>query len=173
MSDSVNDLSGLPRSELTAEQLLTKLLELITATNEPEQLTRQAVESKIGMPLEHVEDDVFGHRAQLTSQWAYTLDTANDEVDGPGVALDFSPIKPGDHPDMTDICGVDSEAFASVLINAGFERRTYHGVHGSIGGDYFSRGSVQVTTSVRGEADGPFEKITHNCIFAVRIGRTS
>lgn len=172
MSDSAKkQISRLPQSDLTAEQLLTKLLELITSANEVDQLTEGLIESTLGVHLEPYDEDSSSYAARLTETWNVKVEVSDDEFYGHGVDLRFFDTEGGTRAPMADICAVDSDAFSRTLVNAGFERQPYRGIHGAFIGDFLTRGSVQVITSVHGEASEPDEKRTHQCIAAVQVRR--
>lgn len=172
MSDSAKkQISQLPQSDLTAEQLLTKLLDLLTSANEVEELTKSLVESTFGVHLEPYDEDSSSYAARLTETWNVRVEISDDEFYGHGVDLRFFDTDGGTRAPMSDICALDSDAFSGTLVNAGFGRQPYPDIHGGRIGDLLTRGPVQVITSVYGEASEPDEKRTHQCIAAVQVRR--
>lgn len=171
MSNSAKDeWSLLPQSEHTADQILGKLLELIINATDVGELTVEVVEDSFHVRLKPFEDAAYGS-ARLTDDWNVRLDVSDDEVYGPGIGLHFFGNRGDRSAPMSDICAVDADTFAARLVSAGFERRPYYGIHGGLAGDFLIRGSVRVTTSVRGEASEPNDKVTHSCITSVQVQR--
>lgn len=170
MSESNDYISKLPQLDLTAEQLLSKLADLITDTTDADQLTNALIESAFGIRLESYDAD-YDYAARLTSEWNVSIVVRNDDLAGRIVELGFFDNNEETAADMTDICGVDSDAFGHAMLRARFEPREIHGIHGERQGDEYLRGSVQVSVLTRGEAGQPDEKIAHECITTVRIQR--
>lgn len=172
MPDSAKErISQLPQSKLTAEQLLTILLELISDTHDVGQLTTEVIDDAFGIRLQPYEEDSFAYAGRLTKTWNVRVEVSDDEFYGPGVDVRFFDSEGGRRAPMSDICAVDSDTFSETLANAGFERQPYTGIHGGFAGEFLTRGAVRVTTSVRGEASQPEEKVTHSCITAVQVQR--
>lgn len=170
MSESNEYISKLPQSDLTAEQLLSKLAELITDITDADQLTNALIESAFDIRLEPYDGD-YDYAARLTPEWNVSIVVRNDELAGRIVEFGFFDSNEETTADMTDICGVDSDVFGRAMLQAGFELRASHGVHGERRGNEYRRGSVQVSTLTQGEANQPHEKIAHECITSVRIQR--
>lgn len=169
MSESRDeDRVQLPQSDYTAEELLTKLLELIINSSDISEFTTAAIETTFGIRLAPYSEDAERYVARLTADWNVSLEVFDDEVYGRGVDVTFHAASQS-HPPMTDICGVDSDAFAALLERAGFERRAMYGIHGERWGARYFRGQIEVTTFIRGEASEPHEKIAHSCIRSVEI----
>lgn len=165
------EISRLPQSRLSAEALLTGLLNLVIHADDVEQLTAGLVEATFGVHLEPYEEDSSAYAARLTEMWNFKVEVSDDEFYGHGVDLHFFDNEGGTRAAMSDICAVDAEAFSDTLAAAGFGRQPYPGIHGGFGGDFLTRGRIRVTTSVRGEASEPPERRTHNCITAVQVQR--
>lgn len=170
MPESVNDTWRLLQSEHTADQLLGKLLELIIDLTDVDELTVEVVQHAFQVQLEPYEDAAYGS-ARLTNGWNVRVEVSDDEVYGPGFGLHFFGNEGDRSAPMSDICAVDADAFAARLVDAGFERQPYYSIHGGRAGDFLTRGSIRVTTSVRGEASEPNEKIKHSCITSVQVQR--
>jgi hypothetical protein len=163
-------VTALPQSELTAEQLLAKLSELIISTTDANELTKDAVEAIFGLQLEQYEEDVFDYGARLTSDWNVAISVSNFESSGPTVTLRFFPGASRDDLTMTDICGVDAAAFGTQLEQAGFIGRPATDVHGlQHYGTKYRRGSLQITVLTKREATEPPEMRSHACVETVQI----
>lgn len=171
MSDSTDKHSPtLPQAELSADELLNRLLELIINTTDVGMLSAPVIEAAFHVHLEPYEDTVF-YAARLSDDWNYKIEVSDDELYGPGLYLRFFGNQ-GDTPaSMSDICALDADAFAITLQGAGFDRQTSYGIHGGILGDFLTRGSVRVTTGVRREASELHEKSARGYITAVQVQR--
>lgn len=163
-------IAQLPQSELTAEQLLATLSELIINTTDAGELTKDLIEKTFNIHLEQWEANLAGYGARLTSEWNVAISVGNYESIGPSVALRFVPSEDREIP-MTDICAVDANAFGARLEQANFIREARYGIHGERWGSAYRRGTLQVVASTEGEANEPAEKIAHACIESVQIRR--
>lgn len=171
MSESADYIDQLPQSPHTAEQLLSLLIELITKTTDVEQLTDHVIETTFGIHLGPFEEDQTDYAARLTPEWNIEIVASDDEVAGRIVELRFFDSNEEASADLTGICGVDSKAFGTALVRAGFEQKAVHGVHGERQGQEYRRGDVEVLTLTRGEANEPHQKISHECITSVWVRR--
>lgn len=171
MSESTDYIAGLPQSRHTAEQLLSLLIDLIVKTTDVDQLTDEMIEATFGIRLDPADEDQRGYAARLTPDWNVDIVASDDEVAGRILELGFFDSNEETSADLTGICGLDSQAFGTSLMRAGFEHKAVHGVHGEHQGQEYSRGSVEVLTVTRGEANEPHENISHECITSVWVRR--
>lgn len=169
MSDPTDYILQLPQSRLPAEDLLSRLTELIISATDADQLTRDVINDTFDVQLETYEEHRADYAARLTPEWNVSIELSSDPRSGPVFEFAFFDRSEGLNAPITEICGFDAAAFAMALTAAGFEQVTTYGVHGGIVGDGFVRGPVQVMTSTRGEAAEPPEKITHRCITSVWV----
>lgn len=163
------DPGGLPQANHTVEELLTKLLELITRTSTIEKLTDQNVEDNFGIRLEPYKEGVRNYAARLTPEWNVSVELRDDEEDGRRFRLVFYETDPDRHPSMTAICSVDAESFGASLESAGFEREALYGVHGRRNGAGYFRDHLELTVITQGEASDSPEKVAHDCVKSVWI----
>lgn len=158
----------LPQSEITAEQLLTRLLELIKSSTSIGDFTFAKVQQALGMPLETYERGKWGLRAQLTADWSYSLTAFEKFTLGPRILLDFVDHSEAPTP-MTDICQVDANSFIAELSQAGFSNMVRYGEHGRLLGNDLARGDLIIEIATVGEAGEPTEKVLHRCIKSIMV----
>jgi len=161
--------SQLPQSQLTAEQLLTKLIELIINSQTTDDISKATLETTFGVLLTRSDSGGERFAARLTANWNVAISFTNYASSGPIARLAFSSATNDPETPMTDICGIDAEALASALTDASFERSPVFGIHGERWGATFTRGPVRIDVGTGGEASEPSEKITHACIKWVAI----
>lgn len=171
MSESTDYIAQLPQSPHTAEELLRLLIGLIIKTTDVEQLSDEVIEAAFGIHLDPFEEGRKDYAARLTPDWNVDIVASGDEVAGRILELGFFDSDEETKADLTAICGVDSNAFGTSLLRAGFEQKTTRGVHGEHRGRQYTRGAVEVLTLTRGEANQPHEKISHECITSVWVRR--
>lgn len=169
MSESADYISQLPQSPHTAEQLLVLLIKLVAKITDVEELTDDVIEATFGIQLDPSEHDQKDYAARLTPEWNVSVVVSDDEVNGRILELGFFDSHKDPVAALTDICGVDSDAFGTALMRAGFEQNAVHGVHGERQGQGYRRGSIEVLALTRGEANEPHDKIRHDCITSVWV----
>lgn len=179
------------RPKLTAEEALTRLLELIRTSRTLSDFTPERVSQVMGVEVEFARDGSggFGFGERITPHWMQ-----NFGMDGERRFFEFSfdAVDPGASPDMTDICQLDVDRFSSELEAMGFSKQAYYdsppqpaydpdtGTYddsprrGRLMNYAFSRmrdGIVEMRIDVypRGEANDPPEKVLHDCIKMVYI----
>jgi hypothetical protein len=156
----------LPQSNLTAEQLLSRMLDLIISSSDISDFTEERVARSIGLQLMPYQDVEFGARAQLTPAWWYRLEGIRSYKGEPELQLSFEESDGDRAAPMTDIAQVDVDRFSRELESAGFTRQTWYGEHGRQLGEYFDRKQLHVTVGTRGESS---ENAGHQCVQFVRI----
>jgi len=171
MSESADYIAGLPQSPHSAERLLHLLIELIAKTTDVGELTDDVIEASFEIKLDPFQADKKEHAARLTSEWNVALVVTDDESAGRMIELGFFDSNEETVAPLTEICGVDSSNFGTALVDAGYQERPIHGVHGEPSGKEYSRGPVRVVTQTRGEARQPPDKTSHECITSVWIQR--
>lgn len=158
----------LPQSEATAEQLLSRLLELIKHSTSIADFTAATVGSALGVRLHTFAPGRAGYRARLTPEWSVTLSTHQKYALGPRVLLDFVCEATGRVP-MTGICQVDVKMFTGELSRAGFSNTVHYGEHGWRMGNLLERDGLTVELSACSEADQPQDKFEHRCIRSILV----
>jgi hypothetical protein len=165
MSDDEQEPS-LPWSEITAEQLLTRLLELIKDSASAADFTLTQVGESLGVPLQTYAPGRWGARARLTPDWSYALLATEQFALGPRVLLDFFDQQHATPSPMTEICQIDASSFITELSHAGFSNTVKYGEHDRLLGNYLTRGDLNVELSIRGESD---TEVDHRCIQSVLV----
>lgn len=158
----------LPQSEITAEQLLTRLLELIKSSTSVTDLTFDRVQQALGVPLETYGPGKWGLRSQLTPEWSYSLTAFEKFTLGPRILLDFVNHAQPRAP-MTDICQVDVRTFTAELSRTGFSNLVRYGEHGRLLGHDLARGDLTVEMVTEGETGQSSEKAVHSCIKSIMV----
>lgn len=168
---------------LDAEQLLSRLLDLIRNSRSIKDFTPEKLQEVTGMTIEFANDgsERYGFGEQLTPDWSYGFGVDKSLFQGPRFELSFNEAIPGSSHPMTDICQIDFEKFASELESMGFTRAPHYDSappappgqerlpHGSLLYWMFYRPELGVQVYPRGEANDPHEKISHGCVQMVLI----
>ncbi|MFZ5662350.1 MAG: hypothetical protein ACOY9B_06510, partial [Pseudomonadota bacterium] len=119
------------RPKLTAEEALTRLLELIRTSRTLSDFTPERVSQVMGVEVEFARDGSggFGFGERITPHWMQ-----NFGMDGDRRFFEFSfdAVDPGASPDMTDICQLDFDRFSSELEAMGFTKEPYYAEHGRL-----------------------------------------
>lgn len=169
MSDDENE-PPLPWSEITAEQLLTRLLELIKDSTSAADFTFERVGRSLGVPLHRTPPDLWGGAARLTSDWRYAILGLEDSPSGQGIRLSFVDNDDSAAADMGPICQVDFDDFTGELRSAGFAKRSIYGEHGELVYDSYERDQLYVEVAPVGESGSSTAKKLHLCVESVRVG---
>ncbi|WP_024891801.1 hypothetical protein [Luteimonas huabeiensis] len=154
---------------LTAEQALTRLLELIRTTESVREFTPERLESGFGLPIWHGQGGQYGVGEQVTTDWCYSVEFYTVSNNGVRLRLMFYPVATGSFPDMTAICGLDFGSFSAALEDMGFSNEPSYGEHGRLMSHVFDRPGMRVEVFPRGEANETLEKIKHRCVNMVII----
>ncbi|MBO0810521.1 MAG: hypothetical protein J2P23_00585 [Microlunatus sp.] len=168
MSDDDNE-PPLPWSEITAEQLLTRLLELIKGSTSAADLTFERVRESLGVPLRRTPPDLWGASAQLTPDWTYAIIGQEDSPSGQGMRLTFFDSDDRPSADMGSICQLDFDDFTGALRSAGFEKTSIYGSRGELVYDDYKRDQLRVEVSPRGESGSSTAKKLHLCVRSVMV----
>lgn len=167
---------------LAAEQVLTKLLGLIRNSKSIKDFTPEYLSKMMGVEFVTYSPGDHQYGEQVTPDWWYTMQM-DESVTTQNISrfeFRFS-SELGTSPDMTDICQIDFENFASELESMGFTREPYYDSappappgeerlpHGRLLYWSFYRPELGIQVYPRGEANEPHEKISHNCVQMVLI----
>lgn len=112
-------------SRLTAEQALTRLLELIRSSNSLDDFTAERVSNAMGVPVKRAEDgsgDYSFYEPSATG-WLHGFDFSTKHR---RFNFSFDPIKAGTSPDPVAICTPDLAQVASELEAAGFTKTPHY-----------------------------------------------
>lgn len=156
--------------QLDAGQVLRRLLELIRSSKTIKDFTPDYLSKAMGVELVTYRPGYHAFGEQVAADWWYSLEM-NDNVSpiiGPRLSFSFN-AQAGTSPDMTDICQVDFEQFASELESMGFSRERRYGSHGSMMNDLFIRSGMAIEVYPRGEANEPIDKISRLCVQMVLL----
>lgn len=157
------------QSKLTAEQVLLRLLQAIRGSDSIDDFTPDYLSKNFGIDFITYER---GHAVgeQLTKDWWYGLDKDDKAPLGALFTLSFRPNINNSYPDMTEICQVDFEKFASELEVMGFSRSKNYVEHGRYVGDSFSKPKMQIEIIARSEKMKlPPGEIGHGCIESIFV----
>ncbi|GHE31147.1 hypothetical protein ACFOED_08175 [Vulcaniibacterium thermophilum] len=176
------------RPKLTAEEALTRLLELIRTSRTLSDFTPERVSQVMGVELDRSADG-YRYYERVAPRWLHGFDYSAKYG---RFMFSFDPQPPGTSPDMTDICQLDVDRFSSELEAMGFSKQAYYDsppqpAYDPDTGTYddsprqgrlmkytFDRmqdGLLEMRIDVypRGEANDPPEKVLHDCISMIRI----
>jgi hypothetical protein len=163
------DTAEWPESHVSADQLLSRVLDLVRTTHDPAELTHARVESAIQLPMLEIDDTAVGHAAWLTPRWFYWFEFEEGPRFWPTFVLRFT--SPDDeNASMTGIATIDFEQFAAALIDAGFERDEDRGELGEILSFEFRRDKMLVEIATRSENPQAPDLMTHACIRSIAVG---
>ena len=171
------------RPKLTAEQALTRLLELIRTSRYVSDFTPERVSQVMGVETEFAKNGTgeYGYGEQITSDW---LQNFGMEKTLDRFMFSFDPVKPGTSPDMTDICQLDFEKFSAELETMGFSKTPHYDSppftlieedrlpHGRLMDYTFERirdGRGEMTVMVYPEGDHVWNEQTANGCLCVRM----
>lgn len=157
---------------LDAEQVLTRLLELIRSSESIKDFTPAYLSKAMGVEFATYRPGYHAFGEQVTPVWWYSLEMHDDlkasGIEGPRFDFSFGSA-PGADPDMTEICQVDFERFKAELESIGFASAPYYVEHGRLMSVGFTRPGLSVEVYPRGEANDPIEKISHKCVWMIQI----
>lgn len=141
------------KPQITAEQALTRLLELIRSSKSIQDFTPEHVSQAMGVKIEHAHDGSgnYGFGEDVTSEWNHGFGVNMKVMPGPRFDFSFNPIVPGTYPDMTDVCQVDFDQFSSELKAMGFSSEPYYAEHGRLASHLFTRPGMKIEVYPDGE----------------------
>lgn len=160
----MSGVEPLHQSEVTASELLTRLLELIMNCTSVADLTVDRVGPALGIPLATHAPGKWGGRARLTPDWSYAITALGDRI-----RLGFFDNQGGTAGAMGSICQPDFDDFTGALRNAGFAKAAFYGEHGELVYDSYTREQLRVDVTPRGESGAASDTILHECVQAVTV----
>jgi len=166
-SDSDRPQAQIPQSSMTAEQLLSRLVDFLKDARDFDAIRPATVGT--ALDLEFGKSD-RAHRAigRLTPDLLYTLELYNATLEGPMLWLRFTSTDEAGHPPMTDICQLDLDRFSETLVVAGYDKSENIGEHGRRLGHLLRRPPLLVEVTARGESS---TNAGHACITDVIVRR--
>lgn len=132
-----------PTANVTAEQAMRGMLDLIRATPSVAELTPEAMGERLGLPITRLSADHFGYAQPLGDGWAFSVERHQVGTVGPRVDLIFSPVGE-DRPIAKPICTPDFSHFTQELERMGFKRNRAYGEHSRWAYDAFDRAGQHV-----------------------------
>lgn len=159
----------LRQSGLTAEELLTRLLELIKSSNSVADFGFDHVQRGLGVPLERYGPNQWGTRERLTPNWDFAIDAIEDLPGGARVRLSFFNPEGDTTGDISEICQLDFDHFTGALHTAGFTKESFYADHSAPLYDAFTRNDLCVEVASRGESSESTAKVLHQCVLAVLV----
>ncbi|WP_418120677.1 hypothetical protein [Variovorax sp. 350MFTsu5.1] len=132
----------LSSSDLSADQALQRMLELIRSSRSVADVTPASMQRALGVQVKKVDSQQFGYGQRLPGNWAFGI--MRQDVSGAGrVDLTFSPL-PGMQPVPWSRCEPDFARFTARLASMGFARHSSYGEHGRWLYDVFERPGMRV-----------------------------
>ncbi|MGH8082403.1 MAG: hypothetical protein ACREP7_17635 [Lysobacter sp.] len=161
--------AGAPK--LSAEQMLTGLLELIRASKRVEDLTPEHVGQVLGVDVQRARDQPqrYGYGEAVNAQWYQNIDVDLQRTSGARFNFSFDPNPPGTYPPIAELCRLDYKRFTGELEAMGFKRTPYHGEHGRFVNDWFDRAGMRVAVYPEGEVSATGQSDGRACVKMVQI----
>ncbi len=157
--------------KMTVEQALLRLLVVIRGSESIRDFTPEYLSKTIGMDFISYRPGSHSAAGFLTPTWWYSMEmNLNVPVIGPQFLFALTPPTSNPYPDMTEVCKIDFEQFASALEKMGFNRNPDYAEHGRYVGDTFDKPTMHIQISGRSEKMNPNpDKIGHSCIKMIVI----
>lgn len=122
------------RPKLTAEEALTRLLELIRTSRTSSEFTRDRMSQVFGVEFVTYRPGYHAFGEQVTPDWWYSIDVEQPDESGSVLTLRFTPEESRNeaYVPLTDICQLDFDRFSSELEAMGFTKEPYYAEHGRL-----------------------------------------
>jgi hypothetical protein len=171
--DNMSTSASPPSAPRDAAELLARMLALIDAIHEPEDLTPGRMTQFIGLPMRRQNDPGDGYFAhqELTDMWESRISwRLNPTTKRHYLYLSFDDTenyrnKP--RPPMTGICRFDLAQFHDELLKRGYGH--VGNTRASMLIRRYRRGSVDVEVGYEGESSESLDKISHDCIRSIYV----
>jgi hypothetical protein len=142
---------------LTAEEIGKRFLQLLEGLESREHLSRERVETALGVPLRRFDgtpDYLFAYSQPLKDGWYFSVNFISGSASlQRGVSLAFG--KPGgaNGPIPADVCALDFDYYHNALQAMGFVAQQHHGEHNLFLGWRYTKfkksdGTVDMTISI-------------------------
>ena len=149
--------------QLTPEQMLTGVLELIKTSNSIKDFTPEKLKSTFGVDKLWVKDEGnYGFGERVNQNWGQSFSIYNKE----SFTLDFLPVDEEANTDMTSLCVIDFEGFIKKMKDMGFSSEPYHAEHGRFISYRLSNGKLNVEVYPRGESNS---NAGHYCVQMINV----
>jgi len=164
MTNEGSTEQSMATSALSAEDLLTRLLGLLSDAHDLDAISPDRVQAAV-LPLTQ-RGGGFSSYGRLTADWTYDLEVKTESAVGPGLWLRFLEVDEAAHPPMTDISKIDLDQFCTALQEAGYDKSEKVGEHGRRMGYTLTRPPLIVEVEGRGESA---DNAGHACVSAVFV----
>jgi hypothetical protein len=141
-------------SSLTAEEIGHLVLKLIDTIHTVDDISPAHIQKVMGIKVEFNAQDPndYGFGGKLTDKWFYNFCSLTDPSGAKPTRLMLSfDDQTHDHADVAPICKLDYDCYTKFLIDAGFKKSPYYAEHGRILFFNFTRNSVSVDISTKGD----------------------
>lgn len=158
---SLNSLHPAPQD---ASAALLAVLGLVQHSRQLSDLTVEHVGRHMGQPLQQAEGNSTRHGfgVRLEQDWNYGV--LLDSRQQPRFELSFN--NDNDAASMQPLCQLDYAGFTEKLQAQGLQRASFHGEHGQLQREIFSKPGLQVSVYPQGESAGNAQ---HLCVRMVSI----
>lgn len=156
---------------LSAEQMLTRLLELIRTSARLEDFTVERLSRTMGVPVQRASDQSqrYGYGEALDAQWNQNFEVDPQRTIGARFNFSFDPIAPDANPPLAELCRLDYPRFTAALEEMGFKRTPYRGEHGRFINDNFDRPGMRVAVYPQGEVSASGQSTGRVCVKRVQV----
>lgn len=147
-----------------ASAALLAVLGLIQHSRQLSDLTIEHVGHHMGQPLQPADDGspLHGFSVRLGENWHYGVLLDNRQQ--PRFELSFNHAD--DAASLQPLCQLDYAAFTEKLQAQGLQRASFHGEHGQLQREIFSKPGLQVSVYPQGESAGNAQQL---CVRTVSI----
>lgn len=168
--------------KLNAEQVLTRLLNVIRSSGNTQEITSERLGKEMGVDFVTHEPGYHVFGEELTPEWAYGMELYDKvtPIRNHHFLLSFN-SDPGETPSMASICEPDFTQFTTELEEMGFTRKGHYdsppqpppGVprlpHGSWMYDHFDRPGMHIEVHPQRANSSSPEQAGHECIKMILI----
>lgn len=114
--------------KLTAEQVMTRLLELIRSSRYVSEFTPERLNKAMGVEFVTYRPGYYAFGEQVTPAWWYSLEMDASKDDSSQFTLRFTPedTENADRVAMTDVCEFDFDRLSAQLVSMGFSKNPYY-----------------------------------------------
>lgn len=170
-------------STLTAEEISSRMIELVKSIKNKEDITPASIERLMKIKMKFDEKKLqsygFGGNIKGTSKWGYNLSAysypGKEKQETDSLNFSFNPLIDDESvkkDDYAPVCAVDFDAYSKELIDAGYSSVPYYGEHNRLLWWNFSRGTVSVQITAYGESE---KQVNHQCVnmLVINVGNSA
>lgn len=150
-----------------AEEIGRRVLDWIVGIHGPEDLSRDRLETAIGLPMIDAPGDPgrYGIGERIDERWHYSLHSLPDDGERRRMLFSFDDST-GAFDDLSAICALDYDAYAAALTAAGYAQAPDLGPREAFNGMIFTRDGVRVRMQLLSESAA---RPGHLCVSALLI----